>query len=88
MERPNSAQTYRLMLIFGYVSTGAKQSIANVCLSLLNPGDEVLLPTPYWVSYADIINLSEDVRLKTRNLCVKIKWYEANNKIIIINILY
>ena len=41
------------------VSTGAKQSIANVCLSLLNPGDEVLLPTPYWVSYADIINLSE-----------------------------
>ena len=41
------------------VSTGAKQSIANVCLSLLNPGDEVLLPTPYWVSYADIVNLSE-----------------------------
>ena len=37
---------------------------------------------------SDIITLSEDVRLKTRNLCVKIKWYEANNKIIIINILY
>ena len=43
------------------VSTGAKQSIANVCLSLLNPGDEVLLPTPYWVSYADIVNLSEAI---------------------------
>tara|TARA_B100000902_G_scaffold334285_1_gene333361 strand:- start:11710 stop:12903 length:1194 start_codon:yes stop_codon:yes gene_type:complete len=41
------------------VSTGAKQSIANVCLSLINPGDEVLLPAPYWVSYSDIINLSE-----------------------------
>ena len=42
-------------------STGAKQSLANVCLSLLNPGDEVLLPCPYWVSYAEIIKLSEGV---------------------------
>jgi len=41
------------------VSTGAKQSLANICLSLLNPEDEVLLPAPYWVSYADIVNLSE-----------------------------
>ena len=32
------------------VSTGAKQSIANVCMVLLDPGDEVLLPAPYWVS--------------------------------------
>ena len=40
-------------------STGAKQSIANVCLSLLNPGDEVLLPAPYWVSYFEIIKLAE-----------------------------
>ena len=31
------------------VSTGAKQSIANICMVLLNPGDEVLLPAPYWV---------------------------------------
>jgi aspartate aminotransferase len=36
------------------VSTGAKQSIANVCLSLLNPGDETLLLAPYWVSYKAI----------------------------------
>jgi aspartate aminotransferase len=43
------------------VSTGAKQSIANVCLCLLNPGDEVLLPCPYWVSYAEIIKLAEGV---------------------------
>ena len=42
-------------------STGAKQSLANVCLSLLNPGDEVLLPCPYWVSYSEIIKLSEGV---------------------------
>lgn len=41
------------------VSTGAKQSIANVALVLLNPGDEVLLPAPYWVSYADIVGLAE-----------------------------
>ena len=41
------------------VSTGAKQSLANVCLSLLNPEDEVLLPCPYWVSYSDMIKLAE-----------------------------
>lgn len=41
------------------VSTGAKQSIINVLLCLLNPGDEVLLPTPYWVSYESMIQLSE-----------------------------
>lgn len=41
------------------VSTGAKQSIANVVMSLINPGDEVLLPAPYWVSYAAIAELAE-----------------------------
>ena len=41
------------------VSTGAKQSIANVCMSILNPGDEVLLPAPYWVSYSAITTLCE-----------------------------
>ena len=41
------------------VSTGAKQSIANVILSLINPGDEVLLPAPYWVSYSAIADLAE-----------------------------
>ena len=43
------------------VSTGAKQSIANVVLSLINPGDEVIVPAPYWVSYADIIKMAEGV---------------------------
>lgn len=43
------------------VSTGAKQSLANICLCLLNPGDQVLLPCPYWVSYAEIIKLAEGI---------------------------
>ena len=41
------------------VSTGAKQSIANVVLSLVDPGDEVLVPSPYWVSYKEIIKVAE-----------------------------
>ena len=43
------------------VSTGAKQSIANVVLSLINPGDEVIVPAPYWVSYAEIIKMAEGI---------------------------
>ena len=43
------------------VSTGAKQSIANAAMVLLNPGDEAILPAPYWVSYEAIINLCEAV---------------------------
>ena len=42
-------------------STGAKQSIANVVLSIVNPGDEVILPTPYWVSYVEIIKMAEGI---------------------------
>lgn len=41
------------------VSTGAKQSLANVALVSLNPGDEVILPCPYWVSYRDIVKIAE-----------------------------
>jgi aspartate aminotransferase len=40
------------------VSTGAKQSLANVILSLINPGDEVIVPIPYWVSYLELIKLA------------------------------
>jgi len=43
------------------VSTGAKQSIANVILSLVNPGEEVLLPAPYWVSYLEMVKFAEGV---------------------------
>ena len=40
------------------VSNGAKQCIANVCLALLNPGDEVVIFTPYWVSYYEIVKFA------------------------------
>lgn len=41
------------------VSTGAKQSIANVVMSCINPGDEVIIPAPYWVSYLEIVKVAE-----------------------------
>jgi len=41
------------------VSTGAKQSIANVVMSVVNKGDEVLIPAPFWVSYIEIVKVSE-----------------------------
>ncbi len=41
------------------VSTGAKQAIANAVLCLINPGDEVIIPTPYWVSYSEVVKLAE-----------------------------
>jgi len=40
------------------VSAGAKQSIANIIFSLINPGDEVIIPTPYWVSYSQMVTLA------------------------------
>jgi aspartate aminotransferase len=43
------------------VSTGAKQSIANVILSMVNPGEEVIVPIPYWVSYIETIKLAEGI---------------------------
>jgi len=43
------------------VSTGAKQSIANVVMSLINNGDEVIIPAPYWVSYIEIVKVSEGI---------------------------
>ncbi|MGI4831959.1 MAG: pyridoxal phosphate-dependent aminotransferase [Janthinobacterium lividum] len=43
------------------VSTGAKQSLTNAVLALVNPGDEVIIFSPYWVSYAAIVELAEGV---------------------------
>lgn len=40
------------------VSTGAKQSIANLVMATINPGDEVIIPAPYWVSYAEIVKVA------------------------------
>ncbi len=49
------------------VSTGAKQSLSNIAASLINPGDEVILPCPYWVSYSDIVGLNggKTIEVKT-----------------------
>jgi aspartate aminotransferase len=41
------------------VSTGAKQSLANVILCMIDKGDEVIIPTPYWVTYSALVNLAE-----------------------------
>lgn len=43
------------------VSTGAKQCLANVFMAILNPGDEVIIPVPYWVSYPELVRLADGV---------------------------
>jgi aspartate aminotransferase len=48
------------------VSTGAKQSLANIAAVLLNKGDEVILPCPYWVSYSDIVKLNEGIPVEVK----------------------
>ena len=48
------------------VSTGAKQCLANIALVLLSKGDEVILPCPYWVSYSDIVKLSEGTPVEVK----------------------
>ncbi len=57
-KRDNNLDYNRSQIV---VSTGAKQSLANVALVMLNEGDEVLLPCPYWVSYAEMVKLAEGV---------------------------
>ena len=49
------------------VSTGAKQSLNNAFMAILNPGDEVIVPTPYWVSYPELIRLAEGVPVFVEN---------------------
>jgi len=56
--------TYTLPQIV--VSTGAKQTLYNVAQVMINPGDEVILPCPYWVSYADIVALAEGVPVEVQ----------------------
>ncbi|MDR2232772.1 MAG: pyridoxal phosphate-dependent aminotransferase [Tannerella sp.] len=45
------------------VSNGAKQSVCNVILSIIDPGDEVIVPAPYWVSYVEMVKLAEGVNV-------------------------
>jgi aspartate aminotransferase len=56
--------TYTLPQIV--VSTGAKQSLANVAAAMINPGDQVILPCPYWVSYSDIVKLNEGIPVEVK----------------------
>ncbi len=53
------------------VSTGAKQSLANVILALVDKGEEVIIPTPYWVTYSELVKLAEgkvvEIRTKLEN---------------------
>ncbi|WP_417196840.1 pyridoxal phosphate-dependent aminotransferase [Bizionia sp.] len=56
--------TYTLPQIV--VSTGAKQALYNVAQVMINKGDEVILPCPYWVSYADIVELAEGVPVEVQ----------------------
>lgn len=46
------------------VSGGAKQSLCNVILSTINPGDEVIIPTPAWVSYVEMVKLAEGITVE------------------------
>ena len=55
LKRDNGLDYTPLQIV---VSTGAKQSIANTMLAVLDEGDEILIPTPYWVSYSEIARLS------------------------------
>lgn len=48
------------------VSTGAKQSIANLVFATVEAGDEVIIPTPYWVSYSEIVRLAEATPIMVR----------------------
>src|SRR5512139_2963315 len=41
------------------VSTGAKQTLFNLCMAVVDPGDEVIIPSPYWVSYPDMVLLAD-----------------------------
>ena len=45
------------------VSNGAKQSICNALLSIIDPGDEVIVPAPYWVSYVEMVKLAEGINV-------------------------
>lgn len=56
--------TYTLPQIV--VSTGAKQSLANIASIMINKGDEVILPCPYWVSYSDIIKLNDGIPVEVQ----------------------
>ena len=62
-KRDNSLEYNHSQIV---VSTGAKQSLFNIASVLLNKGDEVILPCPYWVSYSDIVKLNGGVPVEVK----------------------
>jgi aspartate aminotransferase len=57
-ERDNGLAYQRNQIL---VSTGAKQTLFNLCMAVIDPGDEVIIPAPYWVSYPDMVLLADGV---------------------------
>jgi aspartate aminotransferase len=55
-QRDNSLSYQRNQIL---VSTGAKQTLFNLCMAVLDPGDEAIIPAPYWVSYPDMVMLAD-----------------------------
>lgn len=66
------------------VSTGAKQSLANTFMAILNPGDEVIIPVPYWVSYPELVELADGkaVYVQTGEECNYKYTIEALEKVV------
>ncbi|HET9395236.1 MAG TPA: aminotransferase class I/II-fold pyridoxal phosphate-dependent enzyme, partial [Nitrospiraceae bacterium] len=55
-ERDNGIKYERQQIL---VSSGAKQTVYNLCMAVLDPGDEAIIPAPYWVSYPDMVLLAD-----------------------------
>jgi len=55
-KRDNGIQYERVQVL---ISSGAKQTVYNLCMSVLDPGDEAIIPAPYWVSYPDMVLLAD-----------------------------
>uniref|UniRef100_UPI002611F25D pyridoxal phosphate-dependent aminotransferase n=1 Tax=uncultured Winogradskyella sp. TaxID=395353 RepID=UPI002611F25D len=62
-KRDNNLEYSRTQIV---VSTGAKQALYNIASVMLNDGDEVILPCPYWVSYSDIVKLNGGVPVEVK----------------------
>ena len=73
------------------VSTGAKQSLFNMIMVLVDPGDEVIIPVPYWVSYGEMVKIAEGkcIFLKTNNFKINLQDLEKSitpkTKMLILN---
>jgi len=62
-KRDNNLNYNRSQIV---ISTGAKQSLYNIASVMLNDGDEVILPCPYWVSYSDIVKLNGGIPVEVK----------------------